>query len=110
MRVAVLGAGNGGHAMAAHLTAEGHEAVLFTRTQAKVAAIERQGGISIEGAGASGEVLGLDKAWLRRVVAAVGNYGEMFETNVGTTSPLGMNRGINALWKKGGILFAPPMW
>jgi len=64
----------------------------------------------VEGAGASGEVLGLDKAWLRRVVAAVGNYGEMFETNVGTTSPLGMNRGINALWKKGGILFAPPMW
>lgn len=64
----------------------------------------------VEGAGASGTMLGLDKTWLRQVVAATGNYGEVFEANVGTTSPLGMNRGINALWKKGGILYAPPMW
>ncbi len=33
-----------------------------------------------------------------------------FDTNVGKASPLGMNRGLNSLWKKGGILYAPPMW
>lgn len=64
----------------------------------------------VEGAGASGEKLGLGKSWLRDVVAAVGNYGEMFEANVGKGSPLGMERGLNALWKRGGILAAPPMW
>jgi general L-amino acid transport system substrate-binding protein len=64
----------------------------------------------VSGAGASGEKLGLSKTWLRTVVAGVGNYGEMFEANVGKSSPLGMNRGINALWKRGGLLYAPPMW
>lgn len=64
----------------------------------------------IDGAGASGERLRLEKDWLRNVVAAVGNYGEVFDLNVGATSPLGMDRGINALWKRGGILYAPPMW
>lgn len=63
-----------------------------------------------EGAGASGERLGLSKSWLRDVIAATGNYGEMFEANVGKDSPLGMARGINALWKKGGLVYAPPMW
>lgn len=64
----------------------------------------------VDGAGASGEKLRLRKTWLRDVVAAVGNYGEMFEANVGKRSPLGMERGLNALWKRGGILTAPPMW
>ena len=64
----------------------------------------------IEGAGASGEKLRLKKTWLRDTVAAVGNYGEIFEANVGKESPLGMERGLNALWKRGGILSAPPMW
>jgi len=64
----------------------------------------------IDGAGESGEKLHLDKTWVRTVVAAVGNYGEMFEANVGKGSPLGMERGLNALWKRGGILTAPPMW
>lgn len=64
----------------------------------------------VEGAGASGEKLRLGKMWLRDTVAAVGNYGEIFETNVGKESPLGMERGLNALWKRGGILSAPPMW
>lgn len=64
----------------------------------------------IDGAGASGEKLRLGKSWLRAAVAAVGNYGEMFEANVGGESPLGMERGLNALWKRGGILIAPPMW
>lgn len=64
----------------------------------------------VDGAGASGERLRLEKTWLRDVVAAVGNYGEMFEANVGKKSALGMERGLNALWKRGGILSAPPMW
>lgn len=64
----------------------------------------------VEGAGKSGEALGLSKTWLRDVVAAVGNYGEMFEADLGKGSPLGMERGINALWKRGGVLYAPPMW
>ncbi len=64
----------------------------------------------VDGAGESGEKLHLDKAWLRTVVATVGNYGEMFDVNVGKGSPLGMERGLNALWKRGGILTAPPMW
>lgn len=64
----------------------------------------------VDGAGATGTKMHLNKSWLRDVVAAVGNYGEMFELNVGKGSPLGMNRGLNALWKKGGILYSPPMW
>jgi opine dehydrogenase len=54
MKLAVIGAGNGGHAMAAHLTAEGHEVVLFSRTQAKVDAIEAQGGVAMSGLGHDG--------------------------------------------------------
>lgn len=64
----------------------------------------------VEGAGINGEKLRLRKFWLRDVVAAVGNYGEMFEANIGKGSALGMERGLNALWKRGGILVAPPMW
>lgn len=64
----------------------------------------------VSGAGTAGKSLGLDEAWLRNVVLGVGNYAEMFDRNLGGGSPLGMERGINALWKKGGILFAPPMW
>jgi len=64
----------------------------------------------VEGAAASGKRLRLEPAWLRSVIASVGNYGELFESNIGKTSPLGMERGINALWKNGGILYAPPMW
>jgi general L-amino acid transport system substrate-binding protein len=64
----------------------------------------------VVGASGSAEKLRLNKMWLRNAVAAVGNYGELFETNLGSASPLNMDRGINALWKKGGILYAPPMW
>jgi general L-amino acid transport system substrate-binding protein len=64
----------------------------------------------VDGAAASGDKLRLSKSWLRDAVAAVGNYGEMFDADVGAASPLGMTRGINALWKSGGILYAPPMW
>ncbi len=47
--------------------------------------------------------------WLATVVARVGNYGEIFERNLGEDSPLAIKRGINALWTNGGILYAPPM-
>jgi general L-amino acid transport system substrate-binding protein len=64
----------------------------------------------VDGAAESGNTLNLSKTWLRDAVGAVGNYGEMFDANIGKSSPLGMARGINALWKRGGIVYAPPMW
>jgi general L-amino acid transport system substrate-binding protein len=57
----------------------------------------------------TGKLMGLDKEWAARAVKAVGNYGEMFERNVGPTSALGLPRGINNLWNKGGIQYAPPV-
>ena len=59
--------------------------------------------------GAAGENLGLTKDWVVRIVKAVGNYGEMFERNVGADSPLKIERGLNRLWSKGGIQYAPPI-
>jgi general L-amino acid transport system substrate-binding protein len=56
-----------------------------------------------------GEQLGLTKDWAVRIVKHVGNYGEVFERNVGQGSPLKINRGLNALWTKGGIQYAPPI-
>jgi len=56
-----------------------------------------------------GEQLGLTKDWVIRIVKAVGNYGEVFERNVGTGSKLGIARGLNQLWNKGGIQYAPPI-
>ena len=52
--------------------------------------------------------LNLPQGWARRVIAEVGNYGEIFERNLGNDSKLKLSRGLNALWTKGGILFAPP--
>ena len=56
-----------------------------------------------------GEQLGLTKDWLVRIVKAVGNYGESFERNVGSGSKLVISRGLNNLWSKGGIQYAPPI-
>jgi general L-amino acid transport system substrate-binding protein len=56
-----------------------------------------------------GERLGLTKDWVHRVVKQVGNYGEVFDRNVGQSSPLKIARGLNALWTKGGIQYAPPI-
>jgi general L-amino acid transport system substrate-binding protein len=56
-----------------------------------------------------GEQLGLSKDWAVHIVKAVGNYGESFERNVGTGSPLKIDRGLNKLWSKGGIQYAPPV-
>ena len=56
-----------------------------------------------------GEQLGLSKDWAVRIVKLVGNYGESFERNVGQGSPLKIDRGLNKLWNKGGIQYAPPV-
>jgi general L-amino acid transport system substrate-binding protein len=59
--------------------------------------------------GNMGEQLGLTKDWAVRIVKLVGNYGEAFERNVGSGSKLGIARGLNNLWTKGGIQYAPPI-
>ncbi len=56
-----------------------------------------------------GEQLGLTKDWVVRIIKLVGNYGEAFERNVGSGSPLKIDRGLNKLWNKGGIQYAPPV-
>ncbi|MCX7318813.1 MAG: amino acid ABC transporter substrate-binding protein [Hyphomicrobiales bacterium] len=59
--------------------------------------------------GSLGEQLGLTKDWFQRIIKATGNYGESFERHVGASSKLGIARGLNQLWSKGGIMFAPPI-
>ncbi len=56
-----------------------------------------------------GEQLGLTKDWGYRIIKHVGNYGEVFEKNVGQGSPLKIARGLNGLWTKGGLQYAPPV-
>jgi general L-amino acid transport system substrate-binding protein len=56
-----------------------------------------------------GEQLGLTKDWAYRIIKHVGNYGEIFERNLGQGSLLKITRGLNALWTKGGIQYAPPI-
>ncbi|MEX0385957.1 amino acid ABC transporter substrate-binding protein [Spiribacter onubensis] len=58
--------------------------------------------------GNMGEILGLDDDFMVEVISEVGNYGEMFNRNVGPDTPIGLSRGVNALWTDGGILYAPP--
>ena len=58
--------------------------------------------------GSMGKMLGLDANWAVRAIAAEGNYAEMFERYIGSQSPLGLARGLNALYKDGGILYSPP--
>jgi general L-amino acid transport system substrate-binding protein len=57
----------------------------------------------------TGKLLGLDKDWALRAIKAVGNYGEIFERNVGPKSALKLPRGANNLWNKGGLMYAPPI-
>jgi general L-amino acid transport system substrate-binding protein len=56
-----------------------------------------------------GTPIGLDKDWAYRVIKLVGNYAEIFDRNVGAGSPIGLTRGVNALWKDGGIQYAAPI-
>lgn len=55
-----------------------------------------------------GKGMGLDNAWAYRIIKQVGNYGEVYDRNVGKDSPLKLKRGINDLWTRGGLLYAPP--
>ena len=57
----------------------------------------------------SGKYLGLDREWLLRAIRATGNYGEIFARNVGPDSPTGLPRGLNALWRHGGLQYALPI-
>ncbi len=56
----------------------------------------------------NGKALGLDEKWAYNIVKQVGNYGEVFERNVGVNTPLGIERGLNALWTNGGLMYSPP--
>ncbi|MFZ1861900.1 MAG: amino acid ABC transporter substrate-binding protein, partial [Candidatus Competibacter sp.] len=59
--------------------------------------------------GDKGKDFGLANDWMANVIKQVGNYGEIFERNVGKGSPLKIERGLNALWNQGGLQYAPPV-
>ena len=73
-------------------------------TKSATPAVQRLLGIS----GDFGSRLGLDNKWLVPAIKAGGNYGEIYERNVGKASPLKLDRGLNALWNKGGLMYAIP--
>ena len=75
------------------------------KVKSKNAAVRRLLGVE----GSTGTSMGLDADWAARTIKATGNYGEIFDRNLGPNSPLAINRGINALWNAGGLLYAPPM-
>ena len=60
-------------------------------------------------AGDHGPMMGLDRRWAYNAIRAVGNYGEIFERNLGAGSPIGLRRGLNGLYTQGGLMYAPPI-
>ena len=58
--------------------------------------------------GSQGKELGLSNDWAYNIIKSVGNYGEIFERNIGVNTPIGLPRGLNALWTKGGLQYSPP--
>ena len=58
--------------------------------------------------GSLGEMLGLDSGWAVKALSVAGNYGEIFEKNIGENTPIGLARGLNAQWTEGGLLYSPP--
>ncbi len=56
----------------------------------------------------NGKALGLDEKWAYNIIKQIGNYGEVFERNVGVKTTLGLERGLNALWTNGGLMYSPP--
>ena len=58
--------------------------------------------------GSQGKELGLSNDWAYNIVKSIGNYGEIFERNIGVNTPIGLPRGLNALWTKGGLQYSPP--
>lgn len=78
--------------------------------EAKVAAgIGEMGALTGEEKGLLGKAMGLRSGWAVRAIKAVGNYGEMYDRNVGRGSPLGIERGLNRLWTQGGLMYVPPV-
>ena len=82
-------------------------------TQARAAALASSTDPAIQrllgGGEDTGKLLGLDKTWALRAIQAVGNYGEVFDRNVGSKSPLKLPRGANRPWNQGGLMYAPPI-
>jgi general L-amino acid transport system substrate-binding protein len=58
--------------------------------------------------GELGAMLGLESDWAMKAIMAGGNYGELFEKNIGENTPIGLARGLNALWTNGGLIYSPP--
>ena len=58
--------------------------------------------------GNQGAELGLSADWAKNIIAQVGNYGEIFDRNIGPDTPLGISRGVNSLWTDGGLQYSPP--
>jgi general L-amino acid transport system substrate-binding protein len=58
--------------------------------------------------GTLGEMLGLPADWAAKALAVSGNYGEVFESNIGEATPIGLARGLNAQWTDGGLIYSPP--
>jgi general L-amino acid transport system substrate-binding protein len=58
--------------------------------------------------GELGAMIGLDANWAANAIAAGGNYGELFEKNIGESTPIGLARGLNAMWTEGGLIYSPP--
>jgi general L-amino acid transport system substrate-binding protein len=58
--------------------------------------------------GSQGSELGLSNDWAYQIIKQIGNYGEIFERNIGVNTPLGIARGLNALWTDGGLIYSPP--
>ena len=56
-----------------------------------------------------GPLMGLDRRWAYNAIKAVGNYGEIFDRNLGAGSPIGLPRGPNDLWTRGGLMYAMPI-
>jgi general L-amino acid transport system substrate-binding protein len=73
--------------------------------RSKKPAVQRLVGTS----GDFGEEIGLTNAWAANIIRYVGNYGEVFERNLGAKTPLAIPRGLNQLWNEGGIQYAPPI-
>jgi general L-amino acid transport system substrate-binding protein len=80
-------------------------------TSDNVAAMARSDNLDVKRllgvAPGNGRALGLDERWAAGIIQAVGNYGEVFDRNVGARSPLRLERGLNALWTNGGLMYAP---
>jgi len=83
-------------------------------TQANVDEMKGSGDLAIQrllGVGDNdfGKSIGLGKEWAYNVIKGVGNYGEVYDRNIGPNTPLGLQRGVNAQWNKGGIQYGIPI-